>query len=32
MNVLKKICIEKRKEIEVLKSKSSVDFFTKTIK
>ena len=29
MNVLKKICIEKRKEIEVLKIKSSVDFFTK---
>ena len=32
MNVLKKICIEKRKEIEVLKSKSSVDFFTKNHK
>ena len=32
MNVLKKICIEKRKEIEVLKSKSSADFFTKNHK
>ena len=32
MNVLKKICIEKRKEVEVLKSKSSVDFFTKKYK
>ena len=29
MNVLKEICLEKRREVEVLKGKFSIDFFTK---